>query len=64
MLDVLEVLATSLNTDPNVDNSDVPIPNTPYSMQFMDNMESREVCIKNYKIDLDYFSWFYYSFRQ
>jgi len=44
MLDVLEVLSTSLNTNPNVDNSAMLIPNTPYSLQFMDNMESREVC--------------------
>jgi phosphatidylinositol 4-kinase len=55
MLDVLEVLSTSLSLNPNVDNSALPIPNTPYSVQLLDTMEAREVnCtyfIQNLEID-------------
>lgn len=43
MLDILEVLAKSLTTNPNLDIGLAPVANTPYSIQFMDSMEAREV---------------------
>lgn len=43
MLDVLQVLSRSLTLDPNQDNSPLEIPNTPYSLQLMDNVDARKV---------------------
>ena len=45
MLDVLHVLSQSLTLDPNEENSPLEIPNTPYSLQLMDNMEARKVTL-------------------
>jgi len=68
MLDVLEVLSTSLNTNPNVDNTALPIPNTPYSIQLMDTMEAREVfkidfLTKNRNISCIIIYWMYFQHR-
>lgn len=43
MLDVLEVLSCSLSTNPIVENPALPIPDTMYHLQCMDNVEAREV---------------------
>jgi hypothetical protein len=43
MLNVLEVLSYGLGTNPIVENPAIPIPDTLYELQSMDNAEAREV---------------------
>ncbi|CAG7786962.1 unnamed protein product, partial [Allacma fusca] len=48
MLDVLEVLSVSLTLNPNVNNLPLDIPNTPYRLQLMDNLEARETIVRDF----------------
>lgn len=43
MLDILQVLSYSLQIDPNQETPTWRVPQTPYSMEFMDTLEAREV---------------------
>lgn len=43
MLDILQVLSYSLQIDPNQETPTWRIPQTPYSIEFMDTLEAREV---------------------
>lgn len=43
MLDILQVLTYSLQIDPNQETPTWRISQTPYSIEFMDTLEAREV---------------------
>lgn len=43
MLDILHVLSTCLELDPNDPTPRLEVPSTPYSIQLMDTLEAREV---------------------
>lgn len=48
MLDILQVLSYSLQIDPNQETPTWRIPQTPYSIEFMDTLEAREVSLTRF----------------
>ncbi|KAL1122935.1 hypothetical protein AAG570_003260 [Ranatra chinensis] len=48
MLDLLHVLSSSLDLDPNDSTVTLPIPNTPYLLPLMDTIEARESIVNDY----------------
>lgn len=48
MLDILQLLAYSLSLDPNIPLTQVLVPMTNYTLQFMDNMPARENRFKDF----------------
>ncbi|RWS26434.1 phosphatidylinositol 4 kinase-like protein, partial [Leptotrombidium deliense] len=48
MLDILNVLGSSLNLDPNEENPELNIPHTKYSIQCTDTLEARESIVRDF----------------
>ncbi|XP_011307555.1 phosphatidylinositol 4-kinase alpha isoform X2 [Fopius arisanus] len=48
MLDILQVLAFSLQLDPNEESPSLRIPGTPYTIHLMDSLEAREIIVKDF----------------
>ena len=50
MLDILQVLSTSLQLDPNQGPSSLQIPESPYSIMLVDTQEARESIVKDFAV--------------
>ncbi|BET02066.1 Phosphatidylinositol 4-kinase [Nesidiocoris tenuis] len=48
MLDMLHILSSYLELDPNDPTPRLEVPNTPYSLQLMDTLEARESIVNDY----------------
>ncbi|XP_031784727.1 phosphatidylinositol 4-kinase alpha isoform X2 [Nasonia vitripennis] len=48
MLDILQLLSLSLQLDPNEETPVLKVPDTPYSIQLMENLDARETIVKDF----------------